>query len=150
MTKKTIKACDGTPYLTRWVLFRLGSFALFLHKFHISDEVRAQHDHPWSFVSLILWPGYIEHTPGSASRKFPGMILFRPAEWLHRVELLKKAVLNRDPVNKFPKFKYLVERPAWTLVFHFRRRRKWGFNDPSKGWTESKEWHKSNGCVEED
>lgn len=49
-------------------------------------------------------------------------ILWRPAEWSHRLEL---------------------EKPTWTLVVRFRRRRMWGFFTEG-GWMDwqayGKEW----------
>jgi len=143
MRKRVILSCEGEPYLTRWTLFRLGPFALFLHKFHISDEVRALHDHPWSFLSLILWRGYYEHTPKGKKRIYPGMILWRPAEWLHRVELLECS--DSHPEHFLPR-----GLPAWTLVLHLRRRRTWGFDEPGEGWIPWRQWHKSKGCVDQD
>lgn len=52
-------------------------------------------------------------------------ILWRPAEWKHRLEL------DRG-------------RPTWTLVVRFRKRREWGFDVPGRGWLDwrayGKEW----------
>lgn len=105
---REIVNCDREKYLTRWYLFRSAPLALFLHLFHRSDEDRALHDHPWSFITIILWRGYREFTPKGVHRKWPGMICYRPAEWRHRVELIN-------------------EKPAITLVLRFRERRDWGF-----------------------
>jgi hypothetical protein len=40
-------------------------------------------------------------------------VLYRPAEWAHRLELV---------------------RPTWTLVVRFRVRRHWGFFTARDGW----------------
>lgn len=144
----TIVNCFGDKYLTRWYLIRKKPFGLFLHLFHRSDEDRAHHDHPWNFISLIIWRGYWEHhtescpmlKTGSHSyrcfkcqgtgkvttkkRKWPGMILYRPAEWAHRVELLDG-------------------KPALTLILRFRNRREWGYHMP-KGWMSHVLWWKNN------
>jgi len=112
------------PLLIRYFLFRADRFAVYLHRLCRSDEDRALHDHPWSFISIILTAGYIEHTPQGPRRHRPGSVLIRPAEWQHRLELA---------------------RPAWTLVLRFRRRREWGFICPS-GWVA---WHifdRQGGC----
>lgn len=121
---RTIVNCERQPYLTRWFLLRFKAFAVFLHLFHLSDEDRALHDHPWSFITFILWRGYLEHTPKGVSRKWPGMICYRPATWRHRVELVngKKAV---------------------TLVIRFRERRIWGFWEP-KGFVAWNHWWQQN------
>lgn len=110
--KKIIYGCEErgdffSPYLTRYTIFECKYFQLCLHVFHRSDG-EDMHDHPWRFVSLLLWRGYIEQTPEGKKRKYPGMILFRNAEHRHRVVLLngKKAV---------------------TLVVMGKRKREWGF-----------------------
>jgi hypothetical protein len=123
---KTIVSCDRKPYLKRWYLLRRKSFAFFLHRFHRSDEDRALHDHPWCFVTFILWRGYLEHTPRqNVSRKWPLMICFRRAEHQHRVELVDG-------------------KPAWTLILRFKEKRMWGF------WTKNgfEPWNKwwQNNC----
>lgn len=57
---KIIYGCEsrgdgGSPYLTRWTLRETTLGSLYLHHFHRSDADE-NHDHPWPFVSLILWP----------------------------------------------------------------------------------------------
>ena len=114
------------PLLIRWILFRIPSFGIFIHKFCRSDYDRALHDHPWTFISLILKGGYYEVTeeivPGVISKQFvfnwraPGSLLYRPAEFKHRVVLQQ---LNNG-------LKRWLE-PSWSLILVFRRRRKWGF-----------------------
>jgi len=104
------------PLLTRYYLFESPVFAIYLHHLQASDEDRAFHDHPWSFVTILLSGGYWEWHPVAAGerrtwrRRFS--VLYRPAEWRHRLEL---------------------ERPTWTLVFRWRYRREWGFIT-RRGW----------------
>jgi len=133
---RVIVNCARDAYLTRWYLLRRESFAIFLHRFHRSDEDRALHDHPWSFITFILWRGYLEHTAkpcprctvggdhafsGECSqcggfktipvikRKWPLMICWRPAEWRHRVELVNG-------------------QPAWTIIIRFAWNKWWQNN----------------------
>lgn len=64
------------PYMLRWWLFgtsktldnhgnpqprRPFGYSFYLHCFLRSDDDRALHDHPWNFVSLLLFGGYKEH-----------------------------------------------------------------------------------------
>lgn len=119
MKRRDIADCDGNPYLTRWTLFSIGEwFEIYFHKFHTSDEDRCLHDHPWSFISILLNSGYWEH--GDAGRKWVRRfsIIFRPALWRHRIEIVKA--------------------PTYTLVIRFKRFREWGF------WTADGfvPWHK--------
>lgn len=120
--RRVIWSCTASrgPLLTRYFLLQTRWFAVYLHHLHASDEDRALHDHPWSFVTFLLSGGYWEHTPARPRdrvssklvdvvtchwhRRFS--ILWRPAEYKHRLELA---------------------RPTWTLVLRFARRRQWGF-----------------------
>jgi hypothetical protein len=112
------------PLLFRYFLIRSKYFGVYLHRLCRSDEDRALHDHPWTFISIILTAGYIEHTPDGPKPHRPGAILYRPAEWQHRLELSK---------------------PAWTLVFRFQKTREWGFWCP-QGWIHSEQFDKQGGC----
>jgi hypothetical protein len=123
--KKVIVNCARDPYLTRWYLFRREWLGVFLHLFHRSDEDRALHDHPWSFLTIVLWRGYREFTPKGVRRIWPGMVLYRPAEWRHRVELIKG-------------------RSALTLVLRFRSRREWGFWEGGTRFVQWNQWWQQN------
>lgn len=142
MKKIIIKGCDHRgdgeePYLTRWYLLQSKHLAVYLHKFHRSDSPDL-HDHPWSFISIVLWRGYIEETfrkqpklipeemysssvtktaryspiahSSDLQRKriWPGTILFRSATHAHRVLLID-------------------DKPAYTLLINFGYIRQWGF-----------------------
>src|SRR5579872_1331659 len=103
------------PYLKRYfILGKHHGARIYLHKIITSDPGRDLHDHPFDFLSIILWGGYVEETYTTAlqvatqkKRKYPGMILWRPAQWTHRL---------------------ILDRPAWTLVFRSRKKRDWGFH----------------------
>lgn len=104
-------------YLTRWTLagtrFHGTGRAVFLHRFHRSDDDDALHDHPWPFASVILAGGYYEHTAdrrGKVGRRWygPGRVLTRTAEHRHRVELPAGA-------------------DCWTLVFRGAKVKSWSF-----------------------
>lgn len=60
--KKVIVDCQHEPYLHRWYIFKSRQVTLFVHKFVASDEDRALHSHPWSFLVIPVWRGYIEHS----------------------------------------------------------------------------------------
>lgn len=105
--------------MVRWDVLRnrfgrgvFGSWPrIFIHCFYRSDN-DIPHDHPFDFVSVILWGGYWEHTPAGSRRWYgPLSILYRKAEWYHRIEL---------PPG----------RRCWTLVFASGRRKSWGFLCP--------------------
>lgn len=101
----------GRLYMRRW---RIGPEAwpgLRLHHIVASDDDRALHDHPFTFLSLILRGGYWEWlADGTRTWHGPGSLLLRSADVLHRIELGG-----------------YVERPAWTIVLRGPYRRAWGF-----------------------
>lgn len=130
MQKKTIFGCDvrgdgDSPYLTRFTLIGTKLFQVAVHVFHRSDADDL-HDHPWNFVSFIVWRGYNEQTPRGKQRVYPGMVLVRPATWVHRVELVGN-------------------RKAVTLVVMGKRRREWGMW-ARDGWMHWKEYFAKLGC----
>lgn len=150
---KVIPNCAGDAYLIRWYIFSTSWITLFLHKFVRGDEDRALHCHPWSFLVVPIWRGYIEHsdrpmrrdpsepwrtetcslqelqTGRVATRRRVWPIIsarYRPATYRHRVELI-------------------AGKPSWSIFFHFRRQREWGFHPPD-GFVHWKQWHKSHNC----
>lgn len=132
--KRIIYGCEArgdgdSPYLTRITLVEIGGVGIYLHIFHRSDA-DVFHDHPWPFVTCILRRGYLERTPNGDRRLRPGMIAYRPAEWIHRVELLDS-------------------QTAVTLVFRGREKRKWGFHTLG-GWVYWKTYMRLLGCLGEE
>lgn len=136
-------------YLRRFYLsprVRWLPFQIFLHNIRLDDS-RDMHDHPWSFVTIILRGGYREivrcdcpntihdapaYWPAEGPHKYmrtthPGSVLLNRAEHTHRVEII---------------------RPVWSLVIASRPRRHWGFwedgvdhrGDPVSTWTPADEF----------
>jgi hypothetical protein len=110
------------PLMVRYVMVHTHWLGVYLHHFLRSDNDRHFHDHPWSFVTILLSGGYLEHTPEGTFWRRRFSVLWRPAEWQHWVE---------------------VKRPVWTLMLRFPRRREWGFIT-DRGWvdwqTYDREW----------
>jgi hypothetical protein len=102
----------GDPYMCRYRLFKLPFFKVYLHHILRSDEDQFLHDHPWNFVSFILWSGYLEQLPGRSRMVRPGAMIRHRATDSHRL---------------------ILERPAWTLVLVTGKKRTWGFHTKS-GW----------------
>lgn len=157
--KKVIVNCDRDPYLIRWYVIRTERFAIFIHKFIRSDEDRALHDHPWNFIVIPIWRGYIEHSesdlvdPASVGyvpsrtralqqkrRVWPIIgTRKRPATYRHRVELLR--VWEQWEGLTTPPYWSRVdaELPSWSIFIRFREWRQWGFW-PKEGWIAWNKW----------
>ena len=95
-----------SPYLRRWVL-ETPWFSLRLHRWIYSDDQRALHDHPWSFLVLILTSSYRDRTEKGEELLVAGSVRFRRAEHRHAVIV---------PVGG-----------VWTLLATGPERREWGF-----------------------
>lgn len=127
------------PLLERWIVIRheqLGG--IYVHKLCRSDHDRALHDHPWSFLSIVLGRGYDEVFYDETQpprfreqwrRNKPGFVLFRRAGYRHRVVITGK--------------------PAWTLVFVGPKVRRWGFW-PEGGWCWWRKYDSSKGVCEDE
>lgn len=124
------------PLLTRYYLIETRWFAIYLHHLHASDEDRALHDHPWSFITILLSGGYFEHyeEPCLVADSYHGgwMRSTRVARrWRHRFSILRRPALWRHRLE--------LVRPTWTLVLRSRRLREWGFVT-DHGWLHWKEY----------
>lgn len=153
----TIRRDDKTPYLVRRTLISFGNyFSIKYHKILASDDP-CNHDHPWPFVTIILKGGYFEWTPihqeDSGERMDsgmgvdgmpenchfhkPGSIMYRPADWIHRLELMD--------ANKTDPEQEVKLEPAYTLVFTGKVIRDWGFITKN-GWIYWKNYSKAKHC----
>lgn len=105
----------GDNYLRRWFIAPRNAFAnVYLHQFRRSDDDRALHDHPWANASYVLAGRYIEHTPDGQFLRVAGDFVERPAEALHRIELI-------------------AGEPCISLFTTGPKIRDWGFACPN-GW----------------
>lgn len=146
---------DGALYMNRWRVIHTPWFGVRVHKIVRSDGERALHDHPFSFVSLILRGGYVEQTPDGKRRVFKaGDLNFKSADALHRLDLFRKGlVLGFNGPNTIEDA--VQEIPAWTIVVRGPVIRRWGFLDvPPGAWEDAKDnrsnqearqWRASNG-----
>lgn len=106
-------------YMRRW-RFIVPWKCLRVHHILRSDGDRHFHDHPMDFKSLVLWGGYVEHTPNAPPRVCrPGSIVRRRAEDLHYLKLLGKS--------------------AWTILVTGPFRREWGFQTED-GWIPARDY----------
>ena len=92
---------------TRWSVLKTPWFNVYLHRLFCPSFHPNCHDHPWSFVTLILWNGYLERIGDEFFRRRVGSILYRPAEFSHNVV---------TPYGT-----------SWSLVITTNKKREWGF-----------------------
>jgi hypothetical protein len=102
-------------YLTRWRVVQTPWFSIYVHKIGTPDS-RELHDHPWSFLSLVLRGGYRER------RSYDS-----PLVRVRRLNLKRSTDLH-----------YIAEldrTPTWTFLLVGPRRRDWGYVDRDGQWT---------------
>lgn len=116
---------DG-DYLTRWRLVSTPWGGIYLHKLTGPDPRRTLHDHPWSFLSLVLRGGYVER------RLDPVTMDVDEHHVIRRV--------NRVRASEAHAIVKLLRATTWTLLFVGPRRRTWGYLEPTSpttwAWTE--------------
>jgi hypothetical protein len=93
---------------TRWTLLKTPWGNVYLHRLKALTEHPQCHDHPWSFVAVLLRGGYNEKHAGVWTWRRPGSILIRPAEYSHNVT---------------------TRGVSWSLIITTNKRRDWSFND---------------------
>ena len=106
---KDIGWTDIGEDFTRFTLLRTRWCIIYLHRLDAPNPHPQCHDHPWSFVSVLLKGGYSEYAHGTWTWRRPGSILYRPAEWSHNV---------------------VTKGVSWSLVITGPKRRPW---DSTKG-----------------
>ena len=114
--RMTIPCLDGTDYLVRLRIVQTPWFGIYLHDIHKDDGDRAPHNHPWSFISIVLRGHYVE-------RLYPDP-LNKPTDYrLQRHDRLSAHTMGRASAHR------IVEASAGlkTLIITGRRQASWGF-----------------------
>lgn len=70
---------------TRWTLLWTPWFIIYLHRLKALTPHPQCHDHPWSFIAVLLKGGYSEYHNGVWTWRRAGSVLFRPAMFSHNV-----------------------------------------------------------------
>lgn len=105
----------GENYLTRWRLIETPWFGVFVHRFDGPDSRPTLHDHPWSFVSILLRGGYVEQRRVETTRA----VIRRHVRFVN--------VMRRDDAHFI---ETLDRTPSWSLLLVGKRRRTWGYWRP--------------------
>lgn len=116
---KEIVSKEGVRHFRRWRLFWTPWFAIYLHHIEQSDKDKDPHNHPWNFVSLVLWGGYVETLYDYKERQ----------GWDVRILTRMITSLCYRSRKQFHKFKLIC--PTWTLVFTGKDYGEWGYNTNS-------------------
>lgn len=139
------KAVDGEEvlYLRRWYILRTRFGQILLHNILRSDDDPDPHDHPWSFLTIVLKGEYLDeayefvpYEPFGEINNAKDMGFYPDCSiWLGRREFI-----GNEPVRAFrPKHRIaehihrvILTKPVWSLVFTGKTRRPWGFVKPGE------------------
>lgn len=116
---------NGELYLRRLHIVQTPWFSILLHWILRPDSQRHMHDHPVSFLSIVLWGGYMEERPNSTYR-----MIHKTYRMIRRVNFKRATGVHRI-IEVLPH--------TLTLVFAGPREREWGFHTPA-GWVHWKEY----------
>lgn len=131
---------DGSCYMRRywlmpcWLLQRRGGkdgsncwkpkpwvpFSLRLHEIITPDYDPHMHDHPWTFLSMVLRGGYTEQRPASTEPCFTGSRELSFLAYRTPGSIALRRCTDRHLIS-------YVEPDTWTLVALGPKRHWWGF-----------------------
>jgi hypothetical protein len=105
------------PMMERWRLLQTPWFGVYVHFIYREDLDPVVHDHPWAFVSLVLFGGYDElYTADPRSSD---------ASVTQRHRMGRSHLFPLTAAHRITH----VRRWTTTLVFVGPKRRVWGFYD---------------------
>lgn len=107
---------EGQLYMRRWVVLLFG-WGVRIHRILLSDGTRHPHDHPWGFVSIVLWGSYSHWV----TREAPDGTV---TEGVKARGMASVATLGPRTAHRIT---YVSQGGAWTLCVSTPPRRGWGF-----------------------
>lgn len=130
LRRMVLRRADGVAYLDRIRLIQTPWFAIYVHRFDAPDPGIDLHDHPWSFLTMVVKGGYTERRADTR----------RPDQWWRE---------DRRPF--IPRIMRLgechtieaVAPGSRSIVITGRRCRKWGFYVPA-GWIRHEDYNGLN------
>lgn len=115
-------------YLRRWHV--LGGYeaplSLMVHQMLQPDDDACHHDHPWTFVTLVLAGGYVEHITRERGDVRRGESPIGPGIRSGTIVVERKnpsGTIRRNPAEHTHRIDRLPTAECWTLVLRFPKRR---------------------------
>lgn len=129
----TIPCENGLMYLARLRIIQTPWFGIYVHDIYEPDADRDPHNHPWSFISIVLRGSYIE-------RLYEDPLNHRD-RWVSKFHL-KRSVhrMGRKSAHRIVK----ASPGLKTLILVGPRRANWGFFT-DKGYVPWQEYEKVEG-----
>lgn len=123
-----LRRADGRVYLDRWGVGHDSIGRVLLHRMQAPDPGVDLHDHPWSFVTIPLWGGYVEQRALCRDAPVYAQLAERCASSTRGIvehrRVLRPRTMRLDECHTIT---HLMRASCWTLVIGGPRRRVWGF-----------------------
>jgi hypothetical protein len=119
---KEIKSQEGELHFQRWRLLQTPLGSVYIHRIFKADQDKHCHDHPWSFVSVMLSGSYGIGNPNNASCRY-----------------YSAPAVSVNKSTKFHKIAQVVKGPLTTLVLTGPKNREWGYSVDGE-WMHHKEY----------
>lgn len=127
----TLRRADGQVYLDRWGIGHDRIGGVLLHRMEAPDPGIDLHDHPWTFVSIVLWGGYTELRAEARLAQDFARLAENSPDCRRGTEVRRRLgsarMMRLDECHTITR---LHRRRCWTLVLKGPRRRSWGFYLP--------------------
>ncbi|MCA9361784.1 hypothetical protein KC906_00265 [Candidatus Kaiserbacteria bacterium] len=140
-----IKNDEGEPYLVRYRLWQSKhGVNVYLHHILRSDYDRALHDHPFDFVTILLWGSYIEWQPHWCKMFFDSPVerQTEPAGNRSFVQVRTHrgwlSVIRHKATD--PHRLELRNGKVWSLFLRGPKVREWGFYLNNEKWVPHTEY----------
>lgn len=130
---KEIRSRSGVLHFQRWNIFTVKNFfSVYLHIIHKADEDKHLHNHPWSFISLVLWGRYIERLEDKLVNRYPLQVSYRRKNVFHKIHMLlsKKVITLNIMFSKQNNWGYKVNH-SYVDNFDYRNLKNLGSIDTS-------------------
>lgn len=120
----------GVRYLSRLRVVMTPWFAVFVHRLGTPDPGEDLHDHPFSFFSIILWGGYVEHVELVRDALSPAG-MSDATRSSHPVRTWRTGSFHTLRMDQCHRIFNLRRTPTWTMIVTGSRTgRTWGFYTP--------------------
>lgn len=106
---KEIVSKSGALHFRRWNIISTPWFNIYLHGIYKRDEELHLHNHPWTFISIVLKGWYSEKLEGGhLNVRYPGNFVKRKPDDFHKIDSIHS-------------------KSVYTLNFVWNKQNTWGY-----------------------
>lgn len=129
-TVKVIKSKEGVLHFKRFAIIECKWFNIYIHSIYKADEDEHLHDHPWNYISIVLYGKFMEAIKNSTS-----------AKQKYEMNWLSPKDISAQKAERTHKIYMLLSEKIVTLFFTGPRFREWGYDVDGK-WIDNVTYRK--------